>query len=454
MLMKFRVSNFRSFKDDIEFSMEPTREKVHRDSHLFSVKESTNKDLLRTAVLFGANASGKSNFIRAFEFAKKIVTKGLRPKQSIACPYFKLDQSYKNKSSIFYFEVLAGKKMYSYEFHLSTESVVFEQLKELTKSSEKLLFSRTSNEGGAVVEFSNYLEKQHKSILDNITFVAEGTRRNQLFLTETLERNLKLFEPVYDWFNDTIKIFSPTSIGHGIEFRIGQDERFTKFLRELLSSFDPSIADIKSELGDAELASEIPARVLQDIESELDEGDAVFMANIVDGNRSVILKQDDELKILKICIERTCQNNDGVAIFELEEESDGTRRLIDLAPLFFELLYTDKMVVALIDELDRSLHPLATKILLEVFLKKSSQNQSLSQVIISTHNSTLLDLELLRKDEIWLMDKREGGSQLLSLQRNFSPRYDRDIRKEYLEGSYGGIPKNSKTRLFQSLLDE
>lgn len=434
--------------------MIPTREKAHRNWHLFSSGSPSGRDLLRTAVLYGANASGKSNFIKAFEFARRIITKGIRPNRAISFPVFKLDKSWKKSPSCFYFEIQTNSKMYAYEFHISNEAVVFERLSEQTKSTERLAYSRTLEDDRPVIEFGSIVEKQPKSFIDNLKFIADGTRKNQLFLTETMERNVDLFAPVYKWFDDSIKIFSPRSIGHGVEFRLGSDKSFTEFLRELLSETDPSITNISSDIVDAESVTYIPQRVLQEIDNEIDEEGAVFISNVVDGNRSVVMKQDGELKILKMFIERKCHDSDDHVTFDLEEESDGTRRLIDIAPLFFELLYSNEPVVAFVDELDRSLHPLITKNLIELFLRKSAKRGSMSQIIISTHNSVLLDQDLLRRDEIWIMDKADGISKLISLQRNYSPRYDKDIRKEYLEGSYGGVPSGKNRKLFVDSLKD
>jgi AAA15 family ATPase/GTPase len=291
------------------------------------------------------------------------------------------------------------------------------------------------------VEFGLIVQKLSKNDFQNMVFVASGTRNNQLFLTETVERNIELFEPAYNWFSESVRVFSPQSIGHGIEFRLGDDERFTSFLKELLFAFDPSIRNISSDFMNAELAKGIPQRVLDEIENEIDEDAAVFISNPYDGNRSVVMKKNEELVVLKIRIERRYQGSKDLVSFDLEEESDGTRRLIDLAPLFYELLHSEEPTVAFIDELDRSLHPMATKKLMELFFTRSFSQNVKSQVVTTTHNTVLLDTDLLRKDEIWIIEKPDGASTLTSLQRDFAPRYDRDIRKDYMDGLYGGIPQ-------------
>lgn len=439
MLVRMKLSNFCSFKDEVEFSMIPSREKIHREKHLFKPAGST-MELLRTGVLYGSNGSGKSNFIRAIEFAEKLVLKGRRPNRAIPNYGFKLDRVSRKSPSKFYFEILAAEKHFSYEFHVSAEAVEFEKLSEITKSSEKLIYERVLKDDNTEISYGNLIDKLSKDERKNLQFVASGTRKNQLFLTESVERNIELFSPVYSWFAESIRVLSPQSIGHGVEFRLGDDQEFTKFLCNLLSEFDPSIKTISSKLINVDTERGIPQRVLSDIENEIDEDGAVFISNIVDGNRSVVMKKEGVLVLLKIYIERQSHNGSEPVVFDLEEESDGTRRLIDLAPLFYELLYSAEPVVAFIDELDRSLHPLMTKKLMELFFSKSIEKNSKSQVIISTHNTVLLDVDLLRKDEVWIVEKENGASRLLSVQRDFSPRYDRDLRKDYLSGQFGGIP--------------
>ena len=437
MLRKIKITNFRSFRKEISFSMTPTKERIHRNEQVF-LSHCGGSELLRSGVVFGANGSGKSNLIQAIVFAQRLIARGLRPNNPINHNPFKLDRDSMKSPSKFYFEFQTLEKAYSYEFHLTNEAVIFEKLSELNKSSEKVCFIRTTNKETSV-EFGAMINRLNKSDLQNITFIGSGTRPNQLFLTETIDRNVDLFESAYKWFTDSIRVFSPQSIGHGIEFKMEDDQRFASFLKKLLSEFDPSIQNISKDFVPADRAKGIPQAVLNEIKAEIDDDGAIFIQNPFDGNRSVVMKKDGELTVLKLYIERKYIGSAGLVTFDLEEESDGIRRLIDLAPLFYELLYSDKPIVAFIDELDRSLHPMATRKLIELFFSRTLESGAKSQVITTTHNSVLFDLELLRKDEIWFVEKSDGASNLKSLQRDFSPRYDKDIRKDYLNGKYGGI---------------
>lgn len=434
MLLKFEFSNFCSFRDKAELSLIPTREKMHRTQHVYSLDAEGETEVLKAAVIYGENASGKSNFIRALEFAKRFITRGVRPNKLIGSTIFKLDESYQTKPSVFHFEILAQGTIYRYEFSLSQDQVLHEKLSYLNKNTYKLIFERFSDEGTSY-KFGSFLQSLSKEEQMLYKFNIEGTRKNQLFLTESMERNFPKFEPVYNWFDKSLKIFTPQSINHGVEFQLQDDQKFTEFLQTLLEDFDPSVVGLKTAFVDPETNLGIPQKLFLEIKDDLEDRQAVFINNPITGNRMVLFRDEGEVKLVKILTQHKCYEGEDLVTFDLEEESDGTRRLIELAPLFYELMSSNSDTVACIDELDRSLHPGITKKLFYNFLK--NKNQAKSQLIVSTHDTNLLDTKLLRRDVIWFIHKIDGASKLTSLHKEFNPRHDKDIRREYLEGKYG-----------------
>lgn len=434
MLLKFEFSNFCSFRDTAELSLIPTREKLHRNQHVYSLDGEGGTEVLKAAVIYGENASGKSNFIRALEFAKRFITRGVRPNKLIGSTIFKLDESYQAKPSIFHFEILAEGTTYKYEFSLSHDQVLYERLGTLNKNSYKLIFERFSDDE-TPYKFGSFLQSLNKEEQMFYRFNIEGTRKNQLFLTESMERNFTKFAPVYNWFDKNLKIFTPQSINHGVEFQLQDDQEFTAFLKTLLEDFDPSVVGLKTDFVDPETNLGIPQKLFLEIKEDLEDKQAVFVNNPLTGNRMVLFRDEGVVKLVKIFTQHKCSEGEGLVTFDLEEESDGTRRLIELAPLFYELMASNSDTVACIDELDRSLHPGITKKLFYNFLK--NKNQTKSQLIVSTHDTNLLDTKLLRRDVIWFIHKIDGASKLTSLHKEFNPRHDKDIRREYLEGKYG-----------------
>lgn len=434
MLLKFEFSNFCSFRDSTELSLIPTREKMHRAQHVYSIDEEAGAEVLRAALIYGENASGKSNFIRALEFTKRFVTRGVRPNKLIGSTIFKLDESYQARPSTFYFEILAEDIVYKYEFALSHDQILYEKLSMLIKNSYKLLFERSPSEENSY-KFGPFLQTLSKESQMFYKFNIEGTRKNQLFLTESMERNYTKFSPVYNWFDKSLKIFTPQSIDHGVEFQLQDNKDFTNFLKSLLGHFDPSVVDLRTDFLDPETVPGISSKLLLDIKEDLEEKQGVLISNPLTGNRMVVFRDDKGIvKLLKIFTQHKCAGSDKLVTFDLEEESDGTRRIIELAPLFYELMAHNSSTVACIDELDRSLHPGITKRLLHTFLKNN--NKTKSQLIVSTHDTNLLDTKLVRRDVIWFIHKVDGASQLTSLHKKFNPRHDKDIRREYLEGKY------------------
>jgi uncharacterized protein len=433
MLLKFEFSNFCSFRDKAELSLIPTREKLHRAQHIYSLDEEDGPEVLRAAVIYGENASGKSNFIRALEFAKRFITRGVRPNKLIGSTIFKLDESYQTKPSVFHFEILAEGTIYKYEFSLSHDQVLYESLSALSKNTYKLVFERFADEK-TPYKFGSFLQSLSKEEQMFYKFNIEGTRKNQLFLTESMERNFTKFSPIYNWFDKSLKIFTPQSINHGVEFQLQDDQKFTTFLKSLLSRFDPSVIDLKTDFVDPETILGIPQKLLMEIKEELGDRQAVFVNNPITGNRMVLFRDEKGMvKLVKIFTQHKCSQSDDLVTFDLEEESDGTRRIIELAPLFYELMASDSNTVACIDELDRSLHPgITTKLIYDFLIN----NKTKSQLIVSTHDTNLLNTKLLRRDVIWFIHKVDGASQLTSLHKEFNPRHDKDIRREYLEGKY------------------
>ncbi len=435
MLLKFEFSNFCSFRDKTELSLIPTREKLHRAQHVYSLDDEGGGEVLRAAVIYGENASGKSNFIRALEFAKRFITRGVRPNKLIGSTIFKLDEAFQSEPSVFHFEILAEGTIYKYEFSLSHDQVLGEKLSSLSKNSFKLIFERFFDKI-TPYKFGSFFQTLSKEEQMFYKFNIESTRKNQLFLTESIDRNFTKFSPVYNWFDKNLKIFTPQSINHGVEFQLQDDKKFTTFLKSLLEHFDPSVVDLKTDFVDPETVIGIPQKLILEIKEDLEDKQAVFINNPVTGNRMVLFRDEKGIvKLVKIFTQHKCSGSENLVTFDLEEESDGTRRIIELAPLFYELMATDSHTVACIDELDRSLHPGITKKLVYNFLKNN--NHTKSQLIVSTHDTNLLDTKLLRRDVIWFIHKVDGVSKLTSLHKEFNPRHDKDIRKEYLEGKYG-----------------
>ncbi len=441
MLIRFTVENFLSFKDKQVFSLIPgkgTLKPKHKTNLVNGIS------VLKTAVVFGANASGKSNLIKAIDFGKQIVLGGTRPEQHITFDIFKLDKKSTKENSRIEYEIQHKNKNYAYGFIFNSKEIIEEWLFEISKKSERKIFERThSNQ----FDFSGLSKKNKKEEVQFIQFVAKSTPRNQLFLTQI--RNTNVIENVsdiadilntIDWFQNTLTIVYPDSKTSNNKFELLNNTDLKNIFTEMLDYFDTGIDGIEFKEMDIK-KMDFPDQVIEDIKESLlkdkTENKSTFLSNPQDDKYYVITKNDDnelEIKALKT----KHKTVDGTfELFDLKDESDGTRRIMDLIPLIVDFFKGGNVFI--IDEIERSLHPNLVYDLFDLFLDKCENINS--QFIVTTHESTLLTQKLLRKDEIWFTVKdRQGVSRLHSLE-DYAIRFDKDVRKDYLLGRYKGVPK-------------
>lgn len=436
MLIRFIVENFSSFSSQAELSMVAGRQEIH-PLHLIQSPGNDFK-LLRTGVIYGANASGKSNLIKAMAFAKGLIVGGTVPMARIPVRPFLLDAAKRTEPSVFQFSFCHNKGCYSYGFKLTAEKVIEEWLSEIINEKENILFNRTTDaEGNAAVKFANKLvgTADDKNFL---TLIARGTRPNQLFLTESVQRNVKQFQPIWEWFAQRLIIIFPESHALGIEFAFKNKNGIVPTFMNLLRTFDTGILGIDTnELPLDNVFHDMPSNVRNNFEGAIkDEKTGVFFVGPNNVRYAIRRNEKGELVALKLQARHSVRGSNEHVSFDFSEESDGTQRLIDLLPALTSLLGEDKVVV--VDEIDRSLHPLVTYALFDLYLREKKIFNS--QLIATTHAENLLTFKLLRKDEIWMIEKnKDGESRLYSLEE-FKPRYDKDIMSGYMNGRFGAIP--------------
>ena len=439
MLIRYTVSNFCSFKDEVELSMIPSRERAHK-TQIYKPESRSCINLLKGAVVYGPNASGKSNLVRSMGFARDVILRGRPPNKRFNIPRFKLSPKMATAPSRFEFEIQCNGRMYAYGFELFDTHVHEEWLYLLKSGKETAIFERKSSGAGQEhsYTFGGFAEKLKPGEITLRDFVSKGTRKNQLFLPETVNRNLHFFADVYNWFDRTLRIITPTSKAMRIEFRLTRDEEFKDYLTDVLDVADTGINAIRALSVPASELSGIPEKMLEKLEEDLDEGDGALVGSQDNARPLVLKKHGGGILAYKLSTTRKSEESGEEVSFEMDEESDGTRRLIDLTPALYEMAYSKDARVFVIDEIDRSLHPHLSRLLVQKHLE--SEENALSQFIATTHETSLLDVSIIRRDEIWFMEKDEkGASQLYSL-NNFKPRKDKAIRKDYLLGRYGAIP--------------
>ena len=445
MFIGFSVSNFLSFKTTQTMSMIASKVARHKQHILMG----NGKKVLKTGLIYGANAGGKSNFIKAIDFSRDIILEGLE-QVDLNKKYFRIDTSNYKVPGVFEYRLMTQSgKEYSYGIAISyaEKEIISEWLIRIEKNgSETFVFNRDINEDGeniteSEIKYENreeairwqvYLEDFGKNISDPL--------KKKTILSDIAERSGKqvgIFKEildVYNWFQSIIILF-PTSQYSGLNQMI-EKENVRQFFSKMMQYFDTGIMSVESKQGPMDFD-----KIFEGIPAEYAEKLKIKISNDIT-NESVLCKVNNQIYSLKkdddgnIITTKMMQNHgNGQDLFEYADESDGTKRLFDLIPLFYE--YNGNRVI-FIDEIDRSLHTNLTRRFLELFYKLTERDNS--QLIATTHDSNLLDLDLIRQDEIWFVERvKDQSSRMYSLNR-YKERYDKRVDKEYLLGRYEAVP--------------
>ena len=416
-----------SLRDPVNFSMVASRERQHGDRLPKLAKYNTR--ILPIAVIYGGNASGKTNFFKALNFAKILVVKGTQPDSHITVEGFRLDNVSIDKPTRFAFELLIDEVIYEFSFSVNRKAILEEKLVVITSSSERKLYERQGNK----ITFDEPLKKDQF-----LHFAFKGTRDNQLFLTNSVSQKVENFRPVHDWFKYTLDLVAPDSRFEQFEHFLDDGHPLYSTMNELLPQLDTGIAHLGGEKTPFENIP-LPEPMKTMLQEEVKEGMTIrLMSNKND--RFLCTRKNGELVAKKLVTYHP--KTDGTeAKFEIRQESDGSQRIIDLLPAFLELTAQRSKKVFVIDEVDRSLHTLLTRRLLETYLASCSADTR-SQLLLTTHDVLLMDQQLFRRDEMWVAERKPtGASSLVSFSEYKDVRYDKDIRKSYLQGRLGGIPR-------------
>lgn len=442
MLIRFTIENFLSFKEKQIFSMLPgkgTLKSNHKSKRIKGVSA------LKTAVLFGANASGKSNLIKAIEFGKELVLKGTKAEQPIIYDVFKLDKKFTKGNTYVEYEIQHKGKNYAYGFILNSKEIVDEWLFETNKTTETKIFERSNTNNFDL----NFLFKKNKKEKEKqfIEFTAKGTPRNQLFLNQIRNTNItdNVTEisdllNVIDWFQNALTVIYPSSKNIGKKFELLKDTNLQQLFTEMLDYFDTGIDGIDFKnigFDKIQVPDEVKEEISNDLLSDKSEKNNVFLSNPQDDKYYIISKTNDNQLEAKLLKTKHKVKGGSYELFDLVDESDGTRRIMDLIPLIIDFFKGGNVFI--IDEIERSLHPNLVKDLFDFILNKCDNVNS--QIIVTSHEATLLTQKLLRKDEVWFAVKNKYGATNLHSLEEYNIRFDKEIMKDYLLGRYKGVPK-------------
>ena len=430
MILRTTVRNLYSFKDETEISFVAGKGTTHCE-HVSRAEKRDDISVLKAGIIYGANASGKSNIIKAVSVIQKIAL-GSVPKKNIEP--FKLT-ALKNNTSKIEVEFKAGKRFYAYGVEFTIKGIVEEWLYDINSRTEKEVFSRRVGPDGNVFSFGTI--DGNDEIQQLVRFISQSTPITDSFLSEYVKRNgkgLAAINNAYRWMKEDLKIIFPESRYEGISIRAEKDKDFALATKSLLEYFNTGIVDIRRiKVNKEDL--ELPKEIVNDLLTEAESNKAFVVASPSDS--STYFFETDENGITSIYKQSAIHRmkNGGEVPFEMDEESDGSIRLLDFIPMLIDLKLNSS--VYLIDEIDRSMHPMLSQKLLEYYFAFLDKERD-TQLICTTHESNLLDLNMIRADEVWFVEKGQDGASHLTSLAEYKPR--EDVRKGYLQGRYGAIP--------------
>lgn len=410
MLIEFRVCNFRSFRDQQVLSLVAAKDTTLSDLNTMPSGISAAPSLLRSVVLYGPNASGKSNVIKAMEYMKAVVAQSasIAPDRTFRVAPFLLDKNSSIKPTDFEITLIIDGVRYQYGFGLTKNRITHEYLLAYRSAKPQKWFERTFDPISEkyTYEFSSFLRGKKDSWRD-------ATRANSLFLSMAVLLNSEQLKPIYDWFHTEMVVINETStLNQDFSVKRLQESDGKAEICEFLTAADISISEI-------------------DVVTQKKSGHIVTFNGEVE--TPSIKKEDKDVQELRFKHE----TEEGDAIFELADESTGTRNLLFLAGPVLDILRKGRTLI--VDELDTSLHPLLVRRLVELFNNPSS-NPSNAQLIFSTHDTSLLDNTLFRRDQIWFVEKDKSQASSLYPLSDFSPRKNEAFEIGYLTGRYGALP--------------
>lgn len=423
MLLQFAVENYRSFHKKAVLSMVASSDEQH-PHHVCTLPDGTR--VLRCALIYGANASGKSNLVKALRAAARIIKGGVRPGEQPGLTPFRLAIN-QTAPVTFEFIVVLGGVRYSYGLSYQGGRVAAEWLYLTRGGAEELCFERELAPGADKAEIK--LGDLFGDEQQRVAFVAQGTRAEQPFLTEAEERDVAMVKPLLHWLRSGLFAIAPDTPQQDLPLAVRENPELKDFIETMLRNAGTSISDltVKTETSELESPTELPEAVA-----------APYMRKLRDQGFHVLAKAD-HIEAITLLARHTREDGSFVD-FRLAEESDGTRRLLHLAPVLYWLNRAPSTIV--LDELDRSLHPLLTRWYLSRFLAQD-RAAGTGQLLCTTHDTGLMDIELLRADELWFVEKDPAqSSHLYSLAEFKREQIDGAVRIEnqYLQGRFGAIP--------------
>lgn len=424
MLIEFRFKNYRSFRDDATLSMEATGLGTFKNS-LISYN---SMNLLPGVAIYGKNGGGKSNVIRAFWLAVQFIKNAQRTQHENAkipvIPFALNDYSKDEPTEFEFIYTLEGIK-YWYSFSATKEKVYKEYLYHAPKGQKALVFNREN-------QVFNFTEDKAKRKL-----ISETVAPNQLFFSMACTMNDAVCVNAMKWFRELIYFSRDYSDIPKQLLDYSNDANMLQAISDYAKAADFGIESMQFEIDSKEIKDDLnfPENIPEGVKTALTQ--FMHILSETSNNSETRLKMNE---VKATSRHQGVDSNGETKLYHLElaDESDGTRKLMSIAPAIESVL--SKGGVLIVDEIEKELHPMLVDFIVAKFQSKQA-NPNGAQIIFTTHNTELMNMELLRKDQLYFADKDsdDGTSDLYSISE-FGTRTTENIRKGYLLGKYGATP--------------
>lgn len=424
MLIEFKFKNYRSFRDEAILSMEATGLGTFKNC---LIKYNKNMNILPGVAIYGKNGGGKSNVIRAFWLAVQFIKNAQRTQHADAPipvrPFRLNDYSFKEPTEFEFIYTMEGIK-YWYLFSATTEKIYRESLYHAPKGQKALVFSRE----GQVFTFTE--EKSKRKM------ISEMVAQNQLYFSVACTMNDQACVGAMRWFRERIFFSRDYSDIPNQLLDYSNDPDMLNAINNYAKAADFGIEDMQFEINSKEVEElNMPENVPEGVKVALEHFLKALSETSINSEAKLNMSE-----VKAISFHQGIKANGEEALFplELSDESDGTRRLMSIAPAIESVLNSGG--VLLIDEIEKELHPMLVNFVIAKFQSKIT-NKKGAQLIFTTHNTELMNMELLRKDQLYFADKiqEEGTSELYSISE-FGTKTSENIRKGYMLGKYGATP--------------
>jgi len=435
MLLRFVVSNFLSFNEELTLDLFPYTRLREQKDHIYKTPE---VDLLKVAAIYGANGAGKSNLVKAMQFLRDIAVDGnLANPQVSGAPFF-LEKSNRSKPSTFELEFFSGEKYFAYGVAVIAGIISNEYLYETypKRGEQRLIFDRYTKKNEVTLELTKeYLQSTEDRVKVDV-YLKRFAKPNGALLSFLAEdESYPDLQKAHHWLSKSLNFVYPSHriLSFGQLLRDFPD--FAKFAGQVLPKLDTGIekVGINRSTYDSFFGVDNPV-AKEAIINQLRSGKKYVQVLHRNVEPILIEEENGELMISRIMFLH--HGKEGVKEwFELLSESEGTQRILDLIAPLFSAIYLGSTVV--IDEIGRSLHPELLAALLSLYVRSPTKGQ----LIFTTHEEFILNLDLFRRDEIWFVDKKISGASSVTRLHEFKVRSDLDVHKGYLNGRFGGTPR-------------